>query len=125
MINKLGKEIVEAKYDYINPYSCGFARIVKDGKVGFLDNNFKEAISPSFTHAYPFKDGLALVNKSYYIDTFGKKAEKLVEGLIRHGNCTEVPNYMKEAFPGYECISYYPGDICELPEKEDQKKDKK
>ena len=125
MINKLGKEIVEAKYDYINPYSCGFARIVKDGKVGFLDNNFKEAVSPSFTHAYPFKDGLALVNKSYYIDTFGKKAEKLVEGLIRHGSCTEVPNYMKEAFPGYECISYYPGDICELPEKEDQKKDKK
>ena len=125
VINKLGKEIVEAKYDYINPYSCGFARIVKDGKVGFLDNNFKEAVSPSFTHAYPFKDGLALVNKSYYIDTFGKKAEKLVEGLIRHGSCTEVPNYMKEAFPGYECISYYPGDICELPEKEDQKKDKK
>lgn len=125
MINKLGKEIVEPQYDYINPYSCGFARIVKDGKVGFLDNNFKEAVSPSFTHAYPFKDGLALVNKSYYIDTFGKKAEKLVEGLIRHGSCTEVPNYMKEAFPGYECISYYPGDICELPEKEDQKKDKK
>ena len=125
MINKLGKEIVEPQYDYINPYSCGFARIVKDGKVGFLDNNFKEAISPSFTHAYPFKDGLALVDKSYYIDTFGKKAEKLVEGLIRHGNCIEVPNYIKEAFPGYECISHYPGDTCELQEEEDQKKNKK
>jgi hypothetical protein len=127
MINKLGKEIVEPKYDYINPYSCGFARIAKNGKVGFLDKNFKESISPKFNHAYPFKDGLALVDKSYYIDTLGKKAEKLVEGVVRSGNCHELPNYMKDVFPRYECISLYHGDICEQieKEKEDQKKNKK
>ena len=114
------------KYDYINPYSCGFARITKNGKVGFLDMNYKEAIPPKFNHAYPFKDGLALVDKSYYIDTFGKKAEKLVDEIVRSGKCLELPNYMKDVFPGYECISLYPGDICEqLEEKEDQKKNKK
>ena len=129
MINKLGKEVVEPKYDYINPYSCGFARIAKNGKVGFLDKNFTESISPKFNHAYPFKDGLALVDKSYYIDTFGKKAEKLVEGVVRSGNCHELPNYMKDVFPGYECISLYRGDVCEHieneKEKENQKKNKK
>lgn len=113
MINKAGKEIVEPTYDYINPYSCGFARIAKNGKVGFLDSNYKEAISPSFTHAYPFKNGITLVNKSYYIEPTGKKLEKAVEGLVKSGNCSELPNYMKEVFPGYECISLYPGDECE------------
>ena len=100
----------------------------KNGKVGFLDDKFKEKIAPNLNHAYPFKDGLALVNKSYYIDTQGKKAEKLVEGAVRSGNCHELPNYMKTVFPGYECISLYPGDICEQiekgmeKEKENQKK---
>ncbi len=122
MINKLGKEAVVPEYDYINPYSCGFARIAKNGKVGFLDDQFREAISPSYTHAYPYKDGLTLVDKKYYIDTLGKRSEKLVEGLELSGNCSELPNFMKEVFPGYECISLYPGDECIKPQKEESKK---
>ncbi len=122
MINKFGKEIVEPKYDYINPYSCGFARIAKNGKIGFLDDQFREAISPSFVHAYPFKDGVTLVNKTHYIDPTGKKLEKTIEGLVKTGNCSEMPNYMKEVFPGYECIFLYPGDACEQPTKEETKK---
>lgn len=121
MINKIGKEIVEPQYDYINPYSCGYARIAKNGKVGFLDDKFREAVSPSFTHAYPFKDGLAMVNKKYYIDTLGNKSEKLVEGLVTSDKCSELPNFMKEVFPGYECISLYPGDECEKPKEKDEK----
>jgi hypothetical protein len=58
---------------------------------------------------------------------WAKKAEKLVEGVVRSGNCHELPNYMKDVFPRYECISLYHGDICEQieKEKEDQKKNKK
>ncbi|MCQ2190106.1 MAG: WG repeat-containing protein [Paludibacteraceae bacterium] len=123
MINNLGKEVVEPQYDYINPYSCGFARIAKGDKVGFLNDQFKEAISPSFNHAYPFKDGLAMVNKKHYIDTNGKKSEKLVEGIVSVGACSEVPNFMKEVFPGYECISLYPGDECNKPVKKEEKQE--
>lgn len=121
MINKLGKEVVEPYYDYINPFSCGYARIAKDGKVGFLNENFKEAVSPSFVHAYPYKDGLALIEKRYYIDTLGKKSEKLVEGIVSTGHCSEVPNFMKTVFPGYECLMLYPGDECEKPKNKDGK----
>jgi len=53
----------------------------------------------------------------------------LVEGVVRSGNCHELPNYMKDVFPGYECISLYRGDVCEHieneKEKENQKKNKK
>lgn len=122
MINKIGKEIVVPQYDYINPFSCGFARIAKNGKVGFLNDQFKEAVSPSFVHAYPYKDGLAMVNKKYYIDTLGKKSDKLIEGVVSYGACSEVPNFMKEVFPGYECISLYPGDECAKPENKSEGK---
>ncbi len=123
MINKLGKEVVEPQYDYINPYSCGFARIARNGKVGFLDDKFREAITPSFNHAYPFKDSLAMVNKKYYIDTNGKKSEKLVEGLATSDTCSELPNFMKEVFPGYEVISLYPGDECVKPKENEKPKE--
>lgn len=83
LIDKNGKTIIDFKYpsfglgDAIQELGYSENKIVfeKDGKYGYLDQQQKEIIAPTFDRAYSFHNGyaIAVVNKLYgIIDTSGK-----------------------------------------------------
>lgn len=80
-IDRNGKEIVPCMYDWIGPFSEGFAVMMKNRKWGYVDLTGKEVIAPEYDQAEPFKGGCAVVAKgriqSEYkfglINTQGKK----------------------------------------------------
>jgi hypothetical protein len=48
-------------YDVIYPFKNGRAKVVKNGKMGFIDMQGEEVIKPEFDQVYPFEKGLARV----------------------------------------------------------------
>ena len=94
-IDKSGKVVIEPQFDYVEPFSEGFARVKKDGKYYFLDKNGKVVIEPQFD-ARDFSEGLAGVKKDGkwgFIDKNGKvviepqfdNAGNFSEGLASFG----------------------------------------
>ncbi|MEM7351385.1 MAG: WG repeat-containing protein [Acidobacteriota bacterium] len=56
----------------------GLVRTERSGKVGFLDENLVEVISPAWDYAFPFKSGLAVVCN-------GCKTKVIVETTVKVG----------------------------------------
>lgn len=71
-IDKAGQEVVPCgKYDDVEEYHEGLARVKKDGRYGFLDKRGCEVIPCEYDWAHDFHEGLSLVRKDdedYYID---------------------------------------------------------
>ena len=84
-INKKGKRISKY-YTHVENYKNGFARVkgesdvfTNNGKIGFINTSGKEIVSPKYTSAQDFSEGLAVVelNGKYgFINTQGKEVIK-------------------------------------------------
>lgn len=74
-IDRNGKEIVACMYDWIDPFSEGFAAVMKNQKWGYVDLTGKEVIAPEYDRAEPFKGGCAVVAE-------GKMQSEYKFGLI-------------------------------------------
>lgn len=75
-INTAGIEVVPLIYRFARPYSEGRAAVMAKGKWGYLDTQGQIVIEPQFDHAYPFSEGLALVE-------IGKRLKRFID---IHGN---------------------------------------
>lgn len=75
-IDKQGKMVVKASYDYASEFSEGLARVGKGGKYGFVNDKGKVVIPIQYVAASNFNYGLAVVktadNKSFFVDKTGK-----------------------------------------------------
>ena len=84
-IDKAGRLVINPQFDAkygLDFYSCctgfseGLAIVIIGGKMGYIDRTGSYAINPQFDMAYPFKNGLALVQfrggRFAYIDKTGK-----------------------------------------------------
>jgi hypothetical protein len=65
------------QFERASPFSEGLARVVKGGKVGFIDKSGKFVIPPTLSSAYSFSEGLAVVidkkGKYSFIDKQGNR----------------------------------------------------
>ncbi|MGE5327884.1 MAG: WG repeat-containing protein [Deltaproteobacteria bacterium] len=80
LIDKMGKIVIEPKYNVILPLVGDFARIKKNNKLGFINRNGKEIVPPIYDDAKDFENGLAKVkleNKWIVIDEDGKKIKNI------------------------------------------------
>ena len=77
-----GKVVVKAKYKWLDDYNNGFARIMHDDKVSFLNRQGNLIFPLRRTMGWKFREGLAfmcdvdedgdMTNEYYVIDTTGK-----------------------------------------------------
>ncbi len=73
-INESGKWVIEAKYEYADPFSYSLAAVKVDGSYGYINKSGDFVITPQFEYAGSFQYGLALVTidgKDGYINTNG------------------------------------------------------
>ncbi|MBQ2541560.1 MAG: WG repeat-containing protein [Paludibacteraceae bacterium] len=80
MMDKNGNEIVSAKYDNINPFTCGLARVKKGDKFGFINTKGEEVIPCRYYNTYAFYGDVADVQKSEDSrwEIIDKKGESLI-----------------------------------------------
>ena len=79
-IDKTGKWIIDANYEFVGLFQEGLAFVVVNGKYGFIDKTGTMVIEPQFGEAFGFIDGIAevyidgesLMGKRGYIDKTGK-----------------------------------------------------
>ncbi len=75
--NEMGNEVIECKYDNVEPFFEGLARVCMDGKYGFIDDIGNEVIECKYDNVEPsFSDGLAQVcvdDKYGFIDRSGNE----------------------------------------------------
>jgi len=57
---KVGGKMLKG-YDVIYPFKNGKAKVIKNGKMGFINMQGEEIIKPEFDQVYPFEKGLARV----------------------------------------------------------------
>ncbi len=75
-INKIGKEVIPLKYDYLYAFREGLAEAELNKKWGFIDRTGKEIIPIKYDYLGFFKEGLAKVKlngKWGFIDKTGKE----------------------------------------------------
>jgi hypothetical protein len=63
-------------------FSGGLVRNLQGGKVGFLDKNLRQVISPVYDWAWPFEGGKALVCKGCHVSRPGEDGHSAVIGAI-------------------------------------------
>lgn len=65
-IDKTGKMVIPAKYDYDSPYnySEGLIPVIIDGKIGYINDQDEILIEPVFDMADSFNEGLARISVS-------------------------------------------------------------
>ena len=72
---KGGKTVVEAKFDNVQPFKNGVARIKVNDKFGYIDESGKTLIEPKYEEAGRFSEGMAPVkldDKFGFVDRTGK-----------------------------------------------------
>ena len=65
-INKKGEYVIKPRFDEVEDFSEGLARVKVDGKYGYVDYEGKMVVKPQFDIAEDFSEGLAQV----IIDTY-------------------------------------------------------
>ncbi|HNW57517.1 MAG TPA: WG repeat-containing protein, partial [Bacteroidales bacterium] len=97
LVNSKGQEISKIIYDdQLGEFKEGMSKIILNGKVGFIDKNGKEVISPRFTWVTDFVDGIAAISidkKMGFIDKTGKEITTL-----KYDEDYMVENYIKNGF---------------------------
>lgn len=71
-------------YENAEPFSEGRAAVLKDGKWGYIDLDFKQAIPFNYDEARPFSEGVAIVKKGgkyQLIDTNGQVKSPQVDEI--------------------------------------------
>ena len=77
-VDENGKKIVRFKYDHVENFSEGLAKILLNGEYGYIDMNGKEVIPLKYKNAGNFSEDLAWVRSSNnlkygFIDKFGNE----------------------------------------------------
>ena len=79
--NKMVEKMCREKYDYIDNFFGGFAGVMLNGKVGFIDTDGNEVIEIKYDNAGTiFANGFARVcinNKWGFVDTAGKEITEI------------------------------------------------
>ncbi len=76
-INKMGKEIIKLKYNYVGNFNDGLAKVKFNNKWGFINKIGEEVISLKYDYVENFSNGIARVqlnDKWAFIDKTGKIA---------------------------------------------------
>lgn len=76
-VDRQGRMVIPAKYEYAGSFSEGLAAVCKNHRYGFVDASGRVVVSPRYEYVHPFSEGYALVRKA---KTFGfiNKSGKLV-----------------------------------------------
>ena len=69
------------KYNEIDYFSEGLARFTKDGKCGFIDENWIEIIKPQFEYTHSFKNNIALARKNGKIGWIDRKGNFFIKNI--------------------------------------------
>ena len=80
LMDKNGNEIVSAKYDELGPFTCGMARVKRNGKYGYINTKGEEVIPCRYHNGYMFYSDVADVQKSE--DSHWEIIDKNGESLI-------------------------------------------
>ncbi len=134
-IDKTGKLVVPAEFDYIFGFQEGLAHTQENGKSGYIDKIGKWVIPPTLTHTAGFSEGLARAQKDEkghygFIDKKGKwviqaeydMAVEFHEGLakIKKGGLSGYINKDGSVFikPQFQSAGSFSGGVA-IIEKED------
>jgi hypothetical protein len=66
-------------YDVIYPFKNGKAKVIKAGKVGYIDPTGEEIIKPEFDNIMPFEKGIARVEVGLLVGLINEQGELLLE----------------------------------------------
>ena len=77
---RVGGKILKG-YDVIYPFKNGRAKVVKNGKMGFIDMQGEEVIKPEFDQVYPFEKGLARVENVGLLGLINEQGEILLDPI--------------------------------------------
>ena len=58
-INAAGKWIIKTDYEFCYTFTDGFARVIKDGLWGYIDENGREVVPPTFADCGEYRNGVA------------------------------------------------------------------
>jgi hypothetical protein len=89
LIDKTGKMVLDAKYDWLGKYSEGLIPAKKDTLYGFINLKGAWVIKPEYNYAEAFHQGLAAVSKGPYGEEhwgFINGAGKVIIPISIHGN---------------------------------------
>jgi hypothetical protein len=68
-------------YDVIYPFKNGKAKVIKAGKVGYIDPTGEEIIKPEFDNIMPFEKGMARVELNLLVGLINEQGELLLEPI--------------------------------------------
>jgi hypothetical protein len=77
---KVGGKMLKG-YDVIYPFKNGRAKVIKNGKMGFIDMQGEEVIKPEFDQVYPFEKGLARVENIGLLGLINEQGEILLDPI--------------------------------------------
>ncbi|OYU96956.1 MAG: hypothetical protein CFE21_01315 [Bacteroidetes bacterium B1(2017)] len=77
---KVGGKVLKG-YDVIYPFKNGRAKVIKNGKMGFIDMQGEEVIKPEFDQVYPFEKGVARVENMGLLGLINESGEILLDPI--------------------------------------------
>lgn len=110
-----------APYTILYPFKNGFARIMKNGKYGFIDGEGKELMSPSYAFASDFQpNGLAVVTKDKKESRYYTDALQTVNFVDRLGKAIYPSGYLAPDLNFSDFSELFLDDNILLFKREDQ-----
>ena len=77
---RVGGKILKG-YDVIYPFKNGRAKVIKAGKMGFINMQGEEVIVPQFDQVYPFEKGIARVENMGLLGLINDQGEILLDPI--------------------------------------------
>jgi hypothetical protein len=77
---RVGGKVLKG-YDVIYPFKNGRAKVIRNGKMGFIDMQGEEVIKPEFDQIYPFEKGYARVEKMGLLGLINEQGEILLDPI--------------------------------------------
>ncbi len=77
---RVGGKILKG-YDAIFPFKNGRAKVIKNGKVGFINMQGEEVIVPMFDQVYPFEKGIARVENLGFLGLINDQGDILLDPI--------------------------------------------
>lgn len=68
-------------YDVIYPFKNGRAKVIRGGKMGFIDMQGEEVIKPEFDNIFPFEKGIARVENAGLLGLINEQGEILLDPI--------------------------------------------
>ena len=78
-----GEEFIPCKYEEIFPFEGGRAKVLREAKYGFINEQGEEVIECKFSFIGPFKNGRALVRLNGKLEVIDTEGTVITEG--NHG----------------------------------------